>query len=630
MLYRNFKEAVSIISLVSLCFVSFVPTGVDALDTFASDQADVTFCEVNSDSLYSSGEVIHTTSDDIYALKAGRSDELLWEEGSSFIRKDGIEATKYVYPYTYTMMDMNDRGTYAYVARGESYDQKILYVNYQGVQHEVYLYDDQRIDSLYVTAFDQVMYTLESSYGADGSGVYQYNPELRAVYTLVPLNGEQQAVLQQSADKSRVLIQILEEQYDDEYNVTNHLLGTYMYQDGFGVEYLADNQHMYYLPVMNDFSSFYAKKQVVPGTNLYEWHFIEKFHDGSEERLVYVEVATMEDFVTRVFDSWYYGGDVLQHMIGHTYGLLTWGGYYGPPWLVKDGRFTDYTKSALFTDEDYYRYITSLSKKGKHAFILDQFWGYDDNPAYDGLYTFDLVTNEYKQLRSLDFVAQGADTVYIDNVVEDPDGRIYWTEYYSKDDMQETAICTAFPKNGKLTTVSPVGTMNVQYASGVIDNSQADMDFAIKHIGKIFIDVDDKGRAWYVHDDGYRFELKADTVEEALEAYDLMDDAYQNIPMAAEDFSADEDSDDDSYNDKLEVENGYDPFSRKKLVIDEDLAQEAKGRIYWDDDTYTYWFVGADAKRHQVDYWNAEDIFKRYAVGITGENIAKIPIKKLY
>ncbi len=176
--------------------------------------------------------------------------------------------------------------------------------------------------------------------------------------------------------------------------------------------------------------------------------------------------------------------------------------------------------------------------------------------------------------------------------------------------------------------------------------------------GKILLQVESHGEAWYVHEDGKRYYMKdGHTAFELLRRFGLgITNANLNkIPIGIErrfkDVDSDQDglpdkledalgsnpqvadSDNDGYLDGTEVFNGYPPTdpSPTKVKIDKKLAERLKGKILLQVESHgEAWYVHEDGKRYYMkDGEAAFNIMRFLSLGITNDNLSRIPEGKL-
>lgn len=129
-------------------------------------------------------------------------------------------------------------------------------------------------------------------------------------------------------------------------------------------------------------------------------------------------------------------------------------------------------------------------------------------------------------------------------------------------------------------------------------------------LNKIPIGLDARFEEW-----DYDGDLVPDKMEEALGT-----DMYNY------------DSDNDGYNDGLELKNGYNPLGSGKLSWDENLAKRLSGKILLQTESKgEAWYVNpADNRRYYMkDGESAYEIMRFLSLGITNANLEKIEIGEL-
>jgi len=170
--------------------------------------------------------------------------------------------------------------------------------------------------------------------------------------------------------------------------------------------------------------------------------------------------------------------------------------------------------------------------------------------------------------------------------------------------------------------------------------------------GKILLQVEDKGRAWYVNpSDGQRYSLGR-----AAEAFSVMRDLgigitnanLDKIPVAdanlsgvdtdsdglsdaAEDSLGTDknkaDSDGDEYNDKAEIVNAYNPKGSGKTAINEVFSKAQAGRILLQVESHgEAWYVNPDNnKRYFLNRpEDAFNVMRSLGLGITNQNLLQV------
>lgn len=158
-------------------------------------------------------------------------------------------------------------------------------------------------------------------------------------------------------------------------------------------------------------------------------------------------------------------------------------------------------------------------------------------------------------------------------------------------------------------------------------------EFAKKNVGKLLLQVEDRGRIWYVApSNAYRYEV---TFQNALSLFQQLAVGISSADLAKIGFGAnvlsyDNDSDNDGYSDRAEAENGYNPFGVGRLEIDNALANRLRGQLLLDtQNNGRIWYVDLSGARYEVTWGNLMTLFQKLAVGITNADLDKIPEGKL-
>ena len=180
----------------------------------------------------------------------------------------------------------------------------------------------------------------------------------------------------------------------------------------------------------------------------------------------------------------------------------------------------------------------------------------------------------------------------------------------------------------------------------------AQENLAGKLSGRILLQVQSSGKAWYVNPADQKkyylgrpkdaFDLMRDLgigitnenlskISIGIIEYDDQDDDNDGLANRLENaLGIDQkkaDTDSDGYDDKMEIENSYDPLSNSRLNIDENFSNQHLGRIFLQtEQNGEAWYVNpADKKRYYLG--RPSDAFiamKNLSLGITDENINKI------
>ncbi len=186
-----------------------------------------------------------------------------------------------------------------------------------------------------------------------------------------------------------------------------------------------------------------------------------------------------------------------------------------------------------------------------------------------------------------------------------------------------------------------------------LDSDLVDIEFVERLEGKILLQVEQSGEAWYVHPyQGVRYYLGT-----PQDAFDIMrkfgigmsNRDFEKIPVAdmnlsngldsdkdglsdqVEDaFGTDKnnpDTDSDGYNDKDEILSGYDPTGNTELDIDPVFVEGRKGFIYLQvNQNGEAWYINPDdGKRYFLGRpQDAFNVMRSLGLGITDEDLNKI------
>ena len=191
-----------------------------------------------------------------------------------------------------------------------------------------------------------------------------------------------------------------------------------------------------------------------------------------------------------------------------------------------------------------------------------------------------------------------------------------------------------------------------------VNNSKAEDNLAERLSGKILLQVEKNGEAWYVSPDNDNKRVFLNKPEQAfmtmvqygvgIRSVDL-----RRIPVSLDYLSGHDsdgdglpddfekaygtnhlsaDSDSDGYNDLLELNNNYDPNygNAYKLSYDESFAEKNKGRIFIDvEQGGAAWYLSPENnKRYYLGRPdNAFQIMKNLGIGISNENLSKISVE---
>lgn len=176
-------------------------------------------------------------------------------------------------------------------------------------------------------------------------------------------------------------------------------------------------------------------------------------------------------------------------------------------------------------------------------------------------------------------------------------------------------------------------------------------DFAKKNVGKIFLQVESHGEAWYIWPkDAKRYYLKdGPTAYEALRKLGLgitnKDLALIPVGLAGIDTGQDsdndglsdnlekalgtdpnnKDSDHDAYPDGTEVKGDYNPLGAGKMKFDTKTSQRLEGQILLQvEGKGEAWYVKGGKRYYMANGQDAYQIMRQLSIGITNADLGKI------
>lgn len=191
-------------------------------------------------------------------------------------------------------------------------------------------------------------------------------------------------------------------------------------------------------------------------------------------------------------------------------------------------------------------------------------------------------------------------------------------------------------------------------SSAITINTYARVPLEQKLSGYILLQVESRGEAWYVNPSNfqrYYLNLPSDAfavmrtlstgitnvalneIPIGLMNYDDVDNDNDGLTNRFERALGTDpetsDSDGDEFDDKVEIENGYNPNGEGKLAYDLDFTDSNKGKIFLAvEKNGEAWYINpADSKRYYLGRpSDAFLIMRTLSLGITNDNIAKIAI----
>ena len=185
--------------------------------------------------------------------------------------------------------------------------------------------------------------------------------------------------------------------------------------------------------------------------------------------------------------------------------------------------------------------------------------------------------------------------------------------------------------------------------------TQAQSGLVERTKGRILLQVEERGEAWYVNPDrGERFYLRnGNTAYEALRAFGLgiTNADLMHIPIGVEehfqsgdtdgDGLADQlegalwtdplnaDSDDDGYSDGIEIKSGYNPRGSGRVFVDSTLVSRLGGKILLQVESRgEAWYLNpVDGKRYYMkDGESAYNVMRYLGLGISNNDLSGIPV----
>lgn len=150
--------------------------------------------------------------------------------------------------------------------------------------------------------------------------------------------------------------------------------------------------------------------------------------------------------------------------------------------------------------------------------------------------------------------------------------------------------------------------------------------------GKLLLQVQDKGRIWYV--DPVGLQKHEVTFSNALNLFQTLSLGITNadlvkIPADLDSISSSQDSDGDGYTDRAELQSGFSPYiagsNQGRFKTDNNLATKLKGRLLLQvQDKGRIWYIDQNGKRWEVTWGNLMSLFRKLALGITDKDLAGV------
>lgn len=146
--------------------------------------------------------------------------------------------------------------------------------------------------------------------------------------------------------------------------------------------------------------------------------------------------------------------------------------------------------------------------------------------------------------------------------------------------------------------------------------------------GKLLLQVEDKGRIWYVSPkDQKKHEV---TFANALPLFEgqatgITNNDLNKIPINPDSLTQSLDTDGDGFSDYDEVKNGYNPYGDGKFIFNTSLANRMKGKLLLQvEDKGRIWYVDFDGKRWEITWNNLMNRFRNLSLGIKNVDLNKI------
>lgn len=158
--------------------------------------------------------------------------------------------------------------------------------------------------------------------------------------------------------------------------------------------------------------------------------------------------------------------------------------------------------------------------------------------------------------------------------------------------------------------------------------------FAKKLKGRLLLQVEQGGAIWYVNPinlQKYQVTWANAVALFTNFALGITDVDLLKIPADINSINPNLDTDGDGYGDRLELNNGHSPYlsgaGKGRFSTDKNFSEKFKGRLLLQvEQGGAIWYVDLNGTRHNVRWDNLMDIFTGLALGITNDDLNKIPI----
>ena len=371
-----------------------------------------------------------------------------------------------------------------------------------------------------------------------------------------------------------------------------------------------------------------------------------------------------EDDYAKDKSNVYCYGSVIEDADPGSFSMVKWG-------YSKDKNYIFYAKKGkcvpikLFDPETFEMMSNGYYFKDKNNVIYNNFS--DTPPDYGFVILEDADTETFEKL---DYpYSRDKDSVYYyDKLIKDADpNSFYLYKYgYNKDKnnvyLKEHKLENADPSSFEVLSYGFSKDKNNYYKDGKIITDENELHQAIsmdpdsaydkiseRLKGKILLQVEQNGEAWYVHPNKKRYFLNR-----PQDAFNIMrsfgtgmsNRDFEKIQVADMNLLTGSDSDNDGlsdqiedalgtdknksdtdgdgYNDKDEILKGYDPTGDSKLDIDPVFVEGRKGFIYIQaDQNGEAWYINPnDSKRYFLGRpQDAFNVMRSLGLGITDENL---------